>query len=71
MPSGLITGGTTGIAIAVNHYTKLPISSIVLVFNVIMFMIGLFVLGKKIRVNYTDQYIILSIIFGSTAKTVR
>jgi uncharacterized membrane-anchored protein YitT (DUF2179 family) len=47
MPSGLITGGTTGIAIAVNHYTKLPISSIVLVFNVIMFMIGLFVLGKK------------------------
>ncbi|WP_312426937.1 YitT family protein [Lacrimispora sp.] len=47
MPSGLITGGTTGIAIAVNHYTKLPISSIVLVFNVIMFMIGLFVLGKR------------------------
>ena len=47
MPSGLITGGTTGIAIAVNHYTRLPISSIVLAFNVIMFMIGLFVLGKK------------------------
>ena len=47
MPSGLITGGTTGIAIAVNHYTKLPISSIVLAFNIIMFVIGLFVLGKK------------------------
>ncbi len=47
MPSGLITGGTTGIAIAVNHYAKIPISSIVLAFNVIMFMIGLFVLGKK------------------------
>ena len=47
MPSGLITGGTTGIAIAVNHYTKLPISSIVLAFNVIMFVIGLFVLGEK------------------------
>lgn len=47
MPSGLITGGTTGIAIAVNHYTRLPISSIVLAFNVIMFVIGLFVLGKK------------------------
>jgi len=47
MPSGLITGGTTGIAIAVNHYIKLPISSIVLAFNVIMFVIGLFVLGKK------------------------
>lgn len=47
MPSGLITGGTTGIAIAVNHYTKIPVSSIVLAFNVIMFMIGLFVLGKK------------------------
>jgi len=42
MPSGLITGGTTGIAIAVNHYTKLPISSIVLAFNV------------KVRINYID-----------------
>ncbi len=47
MPSGLITGGTTGIAIAVNHYTKLPISGTVLAFNVIMFIIGLFVFGKK------------------------
>jgi len=47
MPSGLITGGTTGIAIAVNHYTKIPISSIVLTFNVIMFMIGLLALGKR------------------------
>ena len=51
MPSGLITGGTTGIAIAVNHHTRLPISSIVLAFNVIMFVIGLFVLGKKFALS--------------------
>jgi uncharacterized membrane-anchored protein YitT (DUF2179 family) len=47
IPSGLITGGTTGIAIAVNHYLNLPVSHVVLLFNIIMFFLGLFILGKK------------------------
>lgn len=47
IPSGLITGGTTGIGIAVNHYLHVPVSQVVLLFNIIMFFLGLFILGKK------------------------
>ncbi len=47
MPSGLITGGTTGIALCIYHLTGLPVSYFVFSFNVIMFFLGLFILGKK------------------------
>lgn len=47
IPSGLITGGTTGIGIFVNHTTGLPISYFVFSFNVIMFILGFIFLGKK------------------------
>lgn len=47
LPGGLITGGTTGIALFVNHMTGLPISVFVLCFNAAMFCLGLAVMGKK------------------------
>lgn len=47
LPNGLITGGTTGLGIAMAHYFGINISSFVMVFNVIMFLLGAYVLGKK------------------------
>ncbi len=47
VPSGLVTGGTTGIALTVNHLWNIPISGFVLVFNVLMLLAGLFVLGRS------------------------
>lgn len=47
LPGGLITGGTTGIALFVNHMTGLSISVFVLCFNAAMFCLGLAVMGKK------------------------
>ena len=46
LPGGMITGGTTGIALTVNHYFHVPISVFVFCFNLIMFIIGAVVLGK-------------------------
>ncbi|MBQ8201969.1 MAG: YitT family protein [Clostridia bacterium] len=46
LPSGLITGGTTGIALALKHFLDLPISVFVAVFNAAMYLLGLFLLGK-------------------------
>ena len=40
LPSGLITGGTTGIALFVNDVFHTPVIVFVLVFNTIMFLIG-------------------------------
>lgn len=46
LPAGLVTGGTTGIALTVNYLTYFSISSFVLIFNVLMLALGFFCLGK-------------------------
>lgn len=50
-PAELLTGGTTGIALVVNHFWNIPISVFVLVFNVLMLIIGWFVIGKAFAVT--------------------
>jgi len=47
LPSGLITGGTTGIALFIHQYTGMPLSYFVFAFNVVMFLLGFIFLGKK------------------------
>lgn len=47
LPGGLITGGTTGIALFVQHCFPISISVFVLGFNVVMLLLGLAVLGRK------------------------
>ena len=47
IPGGLVTGGSTGIALAVNHLSGISISGFVLVFNVIMLAAGFLVLGSR------------------------
>lgn len=46
LPAGLVTGGTTGIALTVNYLTDFSISAFVLIFNVVMLLLGFFCLGK-------------------------
>lgn len=40
MPSGLITGGATGIALAFNKVTGLPVSGVLFVINVAMLLLA-------------------------------
>lgn len=47
LPDGLITGGTTGLALFFYHQFGLPIQVFVSAFNVTMFVLGAIVLGKK------------------------
>lgn len=47
LPSGLITGGTTGLALFFFHQFGLPVTVFVSVFNIATFLLGLWVLGKK------------------------
>ena len=46
LPAGLITGGTTGLAIFMRHFWGVPINLFVCVFNAAMFVLGAAVLGK-------------------------
>ncbi len=47
LPNGLITGGTTGLALFFYHQFDVPIYGFVTVFNVLMFLLGAVGLGKK------------------------
>lgn len=47
LPSGLVTGGTTGIALTIQHFFGLSVTQFVLVFNVIMLVTGYLILGRQ------------------------
>lgn len=46
VPNGLITGGSTGLALFFQYQLHLPIEIFVGVFNVVMFIVGACILGK-------------------------
>ena len=50
-PAGLITGGATGIALAVGRLTGLSVSGVLLVFNLAMLVWGWVVLGRAFALN--------------------
>lgn len=47
LPAGLISTGTTGIALAVNHFTGLSIPLFILLFNLAMLVLGWWMLGRQ------------------------
>ena len=51
LPANLVSGGTTGIALAINHSLGIPVSMFVLVFNIVMLIAGYVLLGKKFAVT--------------------
>ena len=46
-PVSLAIGGTTGLALFIQHYTNLSLSVFILIFNVIMFFWGWAMFGRK------------------------
>ena len=50
-PSGLITGGATGIALAIGRLTGLPVSGLLLFINLAMLVWGWAVLGRACALN--------------------
>lgn len=47
IPNGLITGGTTGLALFFNNQWNIPVTLFVSCFNITMFLLGAIILGKK------------------------
>lgn len=47
LPANLMSCGTTGIALVVNHLTNIPISTFIFVFNVAMLILGWTILGRQ------------------------
>ena len=49
--ANLVSCGTTGIALVVNHLTDIPITGFIFAFNIVMFLIGLWVLGRRFALS--------------------
>ena len=47
LPANLMSSGTTGLGLTVNHLTGFPLSTFILIFNVAMLLVALVFLGKK------------------------
>lgn len=64
VPNGLITGGTTGLALFAFHSLGIPISLFVILFNVIMFLLGAWVLGKQFALTTLLSTVIYPLLLG-------
>lgn len=59
LPADLVAGGTTGIGLILQRITGIPLSSLVLAFNIIMLVLAYIFLGKK----YTFSAILSSFMY--------
>ena len=64
LPNDMITGGTTGLCIAIHHYFGLPIHTFVLIFNTSMFLLGAAVLGMKFALTTLVSTFYYPVILG-------
>ena len=66
LPTGLVTGGTTGLGLIVNHYFGVPIELFAAIFNTVMFLLAVVLLGKG-NVWIAFLYLVLSVALGVAA----
>ena len=64
LPNDMITGGTTGLGIAIHHYFGLPIHTFVSIFNTLMFLLGAAVLGMKFALTTLVSTFYYPVILG-------
>ena len=63
-PAGLITGGATGIALAIGRLTGLPVSGLLLFINLVMLVWGWAVLGRAFALNTLASSILSPVFLG-------
>lgn len=68
LPLGLITGGTTGLGLIVNHYFQIPIEMFAAVFNTLMFGLAWWILGASFALTTMVSTFYYPIILGVLQK---
>ncbi|MBP3700775.1 MAG: YitT family protein [Lachnospiraceae bacterium] len=76
LPTGLITGGTTGLGLFFQHSLGISLNIFIAVFNVIMFLLGAWILGKKFAITtivstffYPLAFQVMTSLVGDTVLT--
>lgn len=68
LPTGLITGGTTGLGLIANHYFQISIELFAAAFNVTMFILAVLVLGKSFALTSLISTFYFPVILGVFQK---
>lgn len=64
LPMGLITGGTTGLGLVANHYLAIPVEIFAAIFNIIMFILAWFLLGRSFALTTMISTFYFPVILG-------
>ena len=64
LPNGLILGGSTGLGLVVRQLCGLPVEWFVAAFNPVMFLVGLWVLGRQFALTTLVSSFWYPVIFG-------
>ena len=51
LDANLMSCGTTGLALVVNHLTNFPVSVFILCFNILMLILGWWILGRQFAMS--------------------
>lgn len=70
VPNGLVTGGTTGLALATQYFFKIPISFFVMTFNLCMFGMGYWILGKQFALTTLLSTVYYPLALGFFERTI-
>lgn len=68
LPAGLITGGTTGLALSAEHFWNVPVSLFVFLVNLCMFLLGAAVLGTAFALTTLVSSFYYPVILGILQK---
>ena len=68
LPLGLITGGTTGLGLIVNHYFHIPVEAFAAVFNIVMFLVAWFALGATFAFTTMVSSFCFPLLLGALQK---
>ena len=70
LPANLMSCGTTGIALVMNHLFKIPLTGFIFVFNVTMLSIGWWILGKKFAMTTIFSSLFYPVALGFLNRTL-
>ena len=68
LPTGLVTGGTTGLGLIVNQYFGVPIELFAAIFNTVMFLLAVVLLGKAFALTSLISTFYFPVILGVFQK---
>ena len=70
VPNGLITGGSTGLSIGAQHLLGIPMTLFLSIFNILMFLLGLLILGKTFALTTLISTFYYPLILSVFEKTI-